>query len=119
MNAIQRCWHLIFPALCSSLQAINGRRRALAERFSFGIASRLVVAFIGVGALVLAANFIVEQGILIEKTTQITRIAPPPAIAAAQPVVAPPLAVTTERRIVTSDPLMLALDRYGRAVQDR
>ena len=119
MNALRRCWHLVFPALCSSVQAINGRRRVLTERFRFGIASRLVVAFIGVGALVLAANFIVEQGVLIEKTTQITRIAPPSAIAAAQPVVAPPLAVTIEPRVVTSDPLMLALDRYGRAVQDR
>src|ERR1700687_3983626 len=84
MNAIRRCWHLLFPALCSWLQAINGRRRALTERFRFGIASRLVVAFICVVALVLAANFIVQQGVLIEKTTQITQIAPPPAIAAAQ-----------------------------------
>jgi len=78
-----------------------------------------VVAFIGVGALVLAANFIVQQGVLIEKTTQIKRIAPPASVAAAQPVVAQPPAVTGERRVVTSDPLLLALDRYGRAVQDR
>ena len=125
MNAIQRCWHLIFPALCSSLQAINGRRRALAERFSFGIASRLVAAFIGVGALVLAANFIVEQGVLIEKTTEITRIVPPPVIApkpietAPQTIVEPPPVVAPERRVVTSDAVMLALDRFGRAVQDR
>ena len=119
MNAIRRCWHLIFPALCSSLRAIDHRRRALAGHFSFGIASRLVAAFIGVGALVLAANFIVEQGVSIEKTTQITRIAPPPAIAAAQAVVEPPPAVIIERRVVPSEPLMLALDRFGRAVQDR
>src|ERR1035438_3432120 len=95
MNAIQRCWHLIFPALCSSLQAINGRRRALAERFSFGIASRLVAAFIGVGALVLAANFIVEQGVLIEKTTEITRIVPPPVIAP-KPIETAPQTIRSE-----------------------
>jgi len=125
MNAVQRCWHLIFPALCSSLQAINGRRRALAERFSFGIASRLVAAFIGVGALVLAANFIVEQGVLIEKTTEITRIVPPPAIApkpieaAPQTIDEPPPVVAPERRVVSSDIVTLALDRFGRAAQDR
>lgn len=119
MNAIRRRWHLILPALCSSLRALDYRRRALAGHFSFGIASRLVAAFIGVGALVLAANFIVEQGVSIEKTTQITRIAPPPTIAAAQAVVQPPPAVIIERRVVTSEPLMLALDRFGRAVQDR
>ena len=123
MNAIRRSWQLIFAALCSSLRAISHRRTALGARFSFGIASRLVAAFIGVGALVLAANFIVEQGVLIEKTTLITRIAPPPVIApkiieaAPQAVVVPPPAIITERRVATSDTLMSAVDRFGRAVQ--
>ena len=99
------------------VQLTKVRRTMNAIRF--GIASRLVVAFIGVGALVLAANFIVQQGVLVERTTQIKRIAPPAPVAATQPAVAPPLAVTTERRVVSSDPLLLALDRYDRAVQDR
>lgn len=124
MNAIQRCWQLIFATLCSSLQATNNRRRALAARFSFGITSRLVVALIGVGALVLAANFIVEQGVLIERTTQITRIVPPPVIApkpvktAPQTIVEPPVAAP-ERRVVTSDAVKSALAGFGRAVLDR
>ena len=119
MNAIRRCWHLISPALRTLLQAVNGRLRALAGRVRFGLTSRLVAAFIGVGALLLASNFIVEQGVLIEKTTQITRIAPPQAVVAAQPIAAPPPAIVPERRVVTSDPMILALDRYERAVQDR
>lgn len=119
MKAIQRCRGLIFPALCTLLQAVNRRLRALAGRVRFGLTSRLVAAFAGVGALVLASNFIVEQGVLIEKTTQITRIAPPATVAAAQPIIAPPPAIVLERRAVTSDPMILTLDRYKRAVQDR
>ena len=125
MNAIRRYWHLIFPAVGSALRAINRRRRASNSLFGFGIAARLVAGFIGVGALVLAANFIVEQGVLIEKTTQITRAAPPLALAqqvtdsALRPIVEPPPPVVTERRAVTSDQLTLALDRFGRVLQDR
>ena len=38
-----------------------------------------MIAFIGVGALLLAANFVVEESVMVEKTTEITRIAPAPA----------------------------------------
>ncbi|HEY4972820.1 MAG TPA: EAL domain-containing protein [Steroidobacteraceae bacterium] len=92
----------------------------MAARLSFGIASRLGAAFIGVAALVLAANFIVEQGELVENITQITRIEPPPTLVPVPaPIVEAPPAPPTERRIVTSDLLMVSLDRYGRAVQER
>jgi diguanylate cyclase (GGDEF)-like protein len=119
MNAIRRGWHLISPPLYAVLHAVNERLKALAERVRFGITSRLVAAFIGVGVLVLASNFIVEQSVLIEKTTQITRVVPLPAIGAATPAVASPPMIPPERRVVTSDPMILALDRYERAVQDR
>src|SRR5665213_203511 len=117
MQALPGRWHLVREALRSA-------RRAVAVRFSFGITSRLVAAFAGVGALVLAANFIVQQGVLIERTTEITRIVPPPPVAAAKPIeAAPPAlaapAVTRERRVVVSDAVILALDRYGRSAQER
>jgi diguanylate cyclase (GGDEF)-like protein len=123
MDGIRQGWHLTAQALYSLLRVINWCRRALTKRFSLGITSRLVAAFIGVGALVLAANFIVEQGVLIEKTTEITRIeapatAPKPTEVASRPTVSPP-AIPLERRIVVSDMVMAALDRFGRSAQDR
>jgi diguanylate cyclase (GGDEF)-like protein len=101
-----------------------GRQQSLVGHFNFGIAARLIAAFIGVGILVLVANLVVVKGVLIERTTQITRVAPPPAPptvepkveAAPQPVVTPPPA---PRRVVTSDALTMAIDRFGRALKDR
>ncbi len=124
MDVIRRRWRLILPPLRSSLQAINGYRRLLTARFSFGLTSRLVAAFLGVGALVLAANFIVQQGVLIEKTTEITRIAPTPAVVpkpveAPDPIAEPGPVIGRERRVVVSDTVTSALDRYGRAAEDR
>jgi diguanylate cyclase (GGDEF)-like protein len=80
-----------------------------------------MIAFIGVGALLVAANFIVEEGVLVERTTQITRIAPAPAPAPAipQPVIAPAPAVIAQRRVVTSEPVISVLDRYERALHGR
>ena len=121
-----RRWRPMLRALyCALNKAISDRRQHLAERFSLGIASCLVAAFIGVGALVWAANFIVEQGTLTERTTEITRsvpaptIAPKPIEANAQTGVEPPPVAVPERRVVTSDALRSALDRYGRAVHER
>jgi diguanylate cyclase (GGDEF)-like protein len=119
MNAAQRRWNLMLSTVRSSLRSLERRRRALAARLSFGIASRLVAAFVGVSALVLAANLIVEQGVSVEKTTQITRIEPPPIVAAPAPVAIEAPAPVAERRVVTSDLLMVSLDRFGRAAQDR
>ncbi len=79
-----------------------------------------MIAFIGVGALLLAANFVVEESVMVEKTTEITRIAPAPAPPIAQPVIAPtPAAVVAQRRVVTSEPLLSVLDRFERAAQSR
>jgi diguanylate cyclase (GGDEF)-like protein len=93
------------------------------RRLNFGIAARLITAFIGVGILVLVANLVVVKGVLIERTTQITRVSPPaigqPIVdkveTAPQSVVPPP----APRRSVTSDALTLAMDRFTRALKDR
>jgi HAMP domain-containing protein len=94
------------------------------ERLNFGIATRLVAAFVGVGVLVLAANVFVVKGVLIEKTTEITRVAPapmPPPVALAPVKETEPIAIARPppRRVVTSDALTLALQRHARAVKDR
>src|ERR1700728_2100369 len=101
MNALERISNLSFPALRSLLRAINSCRTRLAGRLSFGITARLMIAFIGVGALLLAANFIVEQNVLIERTTQTIRIAPPVPYVP-QPVVVVARVPVIQRRVVTS-----------------
>jgi diguanylate cyclase (GGDEF)-like protein len=118
MNALERILNLLLPVLRSLPRAINSCRTRLAGRLSFGITARLMIAFIGVGALLLAANFIVEQNVLIERTTQTIRIAPPvPSVP--QPVIVVARAPVIQRRVVTSAPLIFTLDRFGRAVQGR
>ena len=100
-------------------------QQALVGCFNFGIAARLITAFIGVGVLVLIANLVVVKGVLIERTTQITRVA---TAAIAPPIVEPkvetaplPTAMPppAPRRVITSDALILAIDRFGRALKDR
>jgi diguanylate cyclase (GGDEF)-like protein len=90
-----------------------------------GIVSRLTAAFIAVAVLVLAANLVVVQGVLIERTTHISETKPiplppppPPEPVARQAVEVPPKAVAV-RRELSSDALTSALSRYARAVQDR
>src|ERR1039458_3867848 len=153
MSALERVSNSMFSAWRSFLLAADHWRTALARRLnviirlstawrsvlragircrtlvaghrSFGITSRLLSAFIGVGVLALAANFVVEQGVLIEKTTQITRTAPPPTPTPKpsedlpQAIIEPPPVAFTQRRSVSSEPLKSALDRFGRAVQSR
>jgi diguanylate cyclase (GGDEF)-like protein len=94
-----------------------------------GIGARLGIAFAAVGALVLAANFWVEKGALIERTTQITRTIPSPAPAPAPVVITPPPLPqppaaaaplpATLGRSVTSDALLQTLDRFDEAVRAR
>jgi diguanylate cyclase (GGDEF)-like protein len=102
--------------------AISARWSGLKQRLRLGIAARLAAAFIGVAALIVAANVIVVQGVLVERTTQISRppvpVAPPPVVAVPTPAVerAPR---PVERREISSEALLAALDRYARAVQDR
>jgi diguanylate cyclase (GGDEF)-like protein len=108
---------LSFPWLVS-------HRHVFLERLNFGIATRLVAAFVGVGILVLAANVFVVKGVLIEKTTEITRVAPAPMppVAATPVRETEPIAIAQRpppRRVLTSDALTLALQRHARAVKDR
>jgi diguanylate cyclase (GGDEF)-like protein len=100
----------------------------LGDRLKLGITSRLLIAFTGVTALVLAANFIVEQGVLVERTTEITRtvtapvVIPAPAtpLRVALPDLQPePVVVPVEHRIVTSDALTLSIDHFGESLQAR
>jgi diguanylate cyclase (GGDEF)-like protein len=126
MESIIRGWRSkVLPELHRLLLLAQAHRVAITERLNFGIAARLITAFVGVGVLAVAANFIVEQGALVEKTTEITRVAPAPAPEIASPVVAseplpePPAPPQPPRRIVTSEALIMAIDRFSRAVKDR
>jgi len=82
-----------------------------------GIAIRLAAAFISVAALVLTANFTVEQGVLIERTTQITHTVPVPVPAVAP--VAEPSEQAFAPRVVTSEKLLGSIERFERAVLGR
>ena len=99
------------------------RWSALRQHLRLGIAARLATAFIVVAALIVAANVIVVQGVIVERTTQISQpappISPPPVVVPAAPPVAQPAPKPVERREISSDALLVALDRYSRAVQDR
>jgi diguanylate cyclase (GGDEF)-like protein len=53
-------------------------RRLLRDRVRLGITARLSISFLGVAVLILAANLLVEQGILVERTTRVIQVAPPP-----------------------------------------
>src|SRR3984957_16081082 len=121
MSAPRPVSNSLFTALLPALRAVNRWRATLATVPSFGITSRLMIAFIGIGALLLVANFIVEENVMVERTTQITRIAPAPAPPTPQPIIAPapPAAVIPQRRVVTSESLVSVLDRFERAVQGR
>jgi diguanylate cyclase (GGDEF)-like protein len=96
----------------------------IGDRMRLGITSRLAIAFVGVGALVLAANFIVEQGVLVERTTDITRVLPVVVVQPTAPVPLPqvqpaPDVDPIERRFVTSDALLLAVDHFSESLQAR
>lgn len=126
MNVLRRCWRFLHGALRGAFRERVSYKTALNDRLRLGIGARLGIAFAAVGALVLAANFIVEKGVLIERTTKITRTVPPPAapptpiVTMPPPSVAPvPAVVTPARQTVTSDALLLKLDRFDEAVLER
>jgi hypothetical protein len=123
---VRRCWRFVRGAFRGALRERVRYKTALNDRLRLGIGARLGIAFAAVGALVLAANFIVEKGVLIERTTKITRTVPPPAapptpiVMMPPPSVAPvPTVVTRARQTVTSDALLLTLDRFDEAVLER
>jgi diguanylate cyclase (GGDEF)-like protein len=122
MRAFRQGWRLL-----REIWDLTMRHHAsLGERFRLGIIPRLGIFFVGVGGLVFATNFVVEHGVLIERTTRITRTVPALVPAPESPTLVPagivePMAVATapERRVVTSEELSLALYRFQGAVHDR
>src|SRR4030081_1275048 len=116
MNAWRRCKRVLHIA-CMGV---------LAKPLRLNIVSRLVIAFITVGAFLLAAVLIVERSVSIERTIRITRAvtapAPPPKPMEGMPhraidAVAPQ--VVAERHAITSDALMLGRDRFAESVKER
>src|ERR1700733_1237473 len=84
-------------------------------RFRLGIASRLAISFIGVAALILAANLVVQRGILVERTTRV--LAPQPVAPAVMVVAAPaPVHIELAPAVPAISPLLLedALGALGR-----
>ena len=116
MNAWRRCRRVLHTA-CMGV---------LSRPLRLSIVPRLVIAFIAVGVLLLAAVLIAERSVSIERTIRITRTvtapAPPP-----KPVESvPPEAIDSmtpkfgaERRAITSDALLLARDRFAESVKER
>src|ERR1700693_4975515 len=116
MNTWRRCRRVLHTA-CMGV---------LSQPLRLGIVPRLVIAFIAVGALLLAAVFIAERSVSVERTVRITpRVtAPTPSPKPMEGV--PPEAIDSmtpkagaERRAITSDALLLARDRFSESVKDR
>jgi diguanylate cyclase (GGDEF)-like protein len=123
---LRRCWRSLRGTLRGQWRAGDMYKTALNGRLRLGIGARLGIAFAAVGALVLAANFIVEKGVLIERTTNITRTLPPadgaptPIVMMPAPSVAPtPAIVIPPRQTFTSGALLLTRDRFDEAVLER
>jgi diguanylate cyclase (GGDEF)-like protein len=70
------------------LNLLSQHCAALPQRLRLGIVTRLILSFTGVAVLILAANIVIQQGILVESTTRVMKLAPPPV--PVQPVQAPP-----------------------------
>ena len=84
-------------------------------RFRLGIASRLAISFIGVAGLILAANLVVQRGILVERTTRVLVPQPlAPAVVVPAVVVAAPAPVHIEPTpaVPAVSPLLLE-DAFG------
>lgn len=117
MDALRRYLYSIALALIRLAPRGGAVRRILQRPLRLGIASRLAVAFVSVGALVLAANLIVETGGWVEKTTEITRTVP-----VVRPSGRTPQALSVNAALSAashSPELLLALEQFSRAVQAR
>ncbi len=77
------------------LNLLSQHCAALPNRLRLGIVARLILSFAGVAVLILAANMVIQQGILVESTTRVMTLAALPTpvkpAPAPPPVVAPPL----------------------------
>src|ERR1700722_9856750 len=90
----------VSPILASiqRLAPLLGARISQLRQMRLGIVARLSISFVGVAALIVAANIVVQKGMLVESTTRVTALAPvatpvevKPEPVAAPPPVAPPL----------------------------
>jgi diguanylate cyclase (GGDEF)-like protein len=116
MNAWRRCRRVLHTS-CMGV---------LSQRLRLGIVPRLVIAFIAVGALLLAAVFVAERSMSTERTIRITRtVTAPGALPKPAEVVRPEATdsmtpkVGAERRVISSDALLLARDRFAESVKER
>jgi diguanylate cyclase (GGDEF)-like protein len=109
------------------LDLLSRHCAALPNRLRLGIVARLILSFAGVALLILAANIVIQQGILVQSTTRVMRLAPPPVpvqpVQAAPPVQAPPVEVPQEPdRAATRaavETALGALTRFEQASQTR
>ena len=79
--------------LGSALKSLSQRGLSLRHHLRLGIVARLSISFAGVAVLILATNIVVQQGILVERTTELRTIPappPPPAPKVAAPHIEPP-----------------------------
>jgi hypothetical protein len=101
---------------------MNAVLAAIRARLRFSLASRLAISFVGVAGLILAANLIVQQGIVVERTTRLIPAAP-----ATKVVLVPapaPVQVTAPQPVPAVSPVLLedtfgALGRWEHAGQMR
>src|SRR3984893_7011998 len=127
MRIVRQGWRHLHETWRLTLHGVTKHHPTLSERFSLGIIPRLVIFFVGAGGLVLATNFVVEHRVLVERTTQITRMVPVPLVPSREPVAVVPdaiveptrVATPPERRVVTSEGLTLALNRFEGAAHER
>jgi uncharacterized protein YukE len=98
----------------------------LSQALQLDIVPRLVIAFIAVGALLLAAVFVAERSVSTERTIRITRTvtapaAPPKPMEVVRPEATGSMApkVGAEQRAIRSDALWLARDRFAESVKER
>ena len=109
------------------LNLLSRHCAALPHRLRLGIVTRLILSFTGVAVLILAANIVIQQGILVESTTRVMKLAPPPLpaqpVQAPAAVQAPPLEAPAEPdRALTRaavETTLGALTRFEQASQTR
>ena len=121
MDTMQRTWRRLRETWGPVLE----RLAAVGERALFrGIVTRLAIMLLGVGGLVLAISVIVERSVFIETTTERVYMLPPAPVvekpaapAPTVPSVVIPLPV--EKRVVTSENVFHAIDRFDSAAHER
>ena len=98
-------------------------RRAAVSLLGFrpGITATLAISFSAVAILAAAANLIVEQGISVVRTTRFESTTPPPITPMLAPAAIPAPAAMPRPNVpsLSSDLLMLMLDRFEHAAQAR